>query len=412
VAANQSLLLSWANVQSIPARAMASIVAVLGFAGVAGILVVLLSLREGIRATYAPSGGEDVAIVRSGDSSWEAASFMPEDVVLPITRMPGIATTAAGPAVSRELVNTGVVRLYSKESSYPIANATARGMTPLGFEFRPGFHLVDGRLFQQGKLEVIVGRTLAREYGVTEGSEVRIASSKLTVAGIFTTNGGVADLEVWLDKRVMQGLMQGMMRAPSAANAPPMPDLSSTLRIRLAGPGSLDQLNSALLAEKSAAVSRLHIRAVTERAFLREQSADLIAGATKGASIVGLVMGAGALFGAINTMYAAVASRSREIATLRALGYASRPIAISVMTEALLLSLAGAAVGIALAALAIQRLTLSTFNLTGPVILHFTPTAAVAVVALSYALLLGGLSSLLPCVRALRAPIPEGLFAR
>jgi putative ABC transport system permease protein len=161
-------------------------------------------------------------------------------------------------------------------------------------------------------------------------------------------------------------------------------------------------------------MKNMKVHVLTERQFLSAQSKGLIERATKAAIAVGLVMGVGALFGAINTMYAAVAHRSREIATLRALGFQSFPVALSVMSEALVLGLGGGLIGVGLALVAIQNLQFNVYNsgASANVALHFDATPTIIFVALGYVLLLGVISSILPCMRALRGSITAGLFAR
>jgi len=406
---NQSLVLSAANVRSIPTRAPASLVAILGFAGVTAILVVLLSAREGIRTLYALSGRDEVAIVRGVDSTWEGMAIMPDTVAVNIARMPGIARDKSGPLISLEFAAPAAVQLMTAGSRAAI-RVTGRGVTSAAFGMRREFRLLSGRRFGTGRHEVIVGRALAKEYGLREGDEVRVGRHMLKVVGVFASAGNVAELEAWIDKPVLQGLVIG----PTPPGAPPIGELTSSIWVKLDGPGALSQLNKALAEDQSEVVKRLHIRAQTERAFWSAQSKGLVERATRSAATVGFVMGIGALFGAINTMYAAVAHRSREIATLRALGFQSLPIAFSVMAEALMLSLAGGLVGWAIAAIVLRDVTLATFNEgTGSsIVMSFMPTASVGATAAAYALALGLLSSVLPCLRALRGPIPAGLFAR
>jgi putative ABC transport system permease protein len=408
VSVNQSLVLSAANVRSIPTRAPASLVAILGFAGVTAILIVLLSAREGIRTLYTLSGRDEVAIVRGGDSTWEGMGIMPDTVALNIARMPGIARDTDGPLISRELANAGMVRLLT--GTRVDSRATGRGVTPAAFGMRREFRLLSGRRFATGRHEVIVGRALAREHGLREGGQVRVGRSTLTIVGIFADGGSVAELEVWLDKPVLQGLMIG----PTPPGSPPIGELTSTIWVKLDGAGALSRLNKALAEDQSEVVKRMRIRASTERAFLSAQSKGLVERTTRSAVAVGFVMGIGALFGAINTMYAAVAHRSREVATLRALGFQSLPIASSVMAEALMLSLVGGLIGWASAAVVLRDVMVGTFNegSGSAIALSFMPTFAVGATALAYALVLGLLSSVLPCLRALRGPIPAGLFAR
>jgi putative ABC transport system permease protein len=410
LSASQSLVLSWANLRGIRMRAVASLVAMLGFAGVSTMLVVLLSGREAIRAMYDLAGRDNVAVVMSGTSSWETSSFVQPNLVLEIARMPGIARTEAGPVISKEFVGGGLTRLPSPGPGRIGRAVTGRGVTPVAFEVRREFRIVSGRNFGSGKHEVIVGRALAEQHQVPLGSEVRLGRANLKVVGIFASLGGTAEMEVWADKPVYEDLVV-MHIGPS----PPGPvDFSSTLWVRLAGPNGLRELNDAIAASTTEMMKRSKIHAITEREFFTAQSRDLVERSGKAAIAVGLVMGLGALFGAINTMYAAVAYRSREIATLRALGFQSLPVAVSVMSEALVLSVCGGVIGAALAVAVTRNLAFTVYNdaASSNIALHFMPTPEIVLAALGYVLLLGVISSVLPCIRALRGSIPAGLFAR
>ncbi len=410
MASSQSLVLSWANLRGIRARAVSSIVAMLGFAGVTTMLVVLLSGREAVRVMYDLAGRDDVAIVRGGTSTWETSGFVPLPLALEIERMPGIARDANGPIVSREFAGGGQTRLASKEPGKLGRVVGSRGVTPVAFGVRQHFQIVSGRNFESGKYEVIVGRALADAYGVGVGDDVRMNRISMKVVGVFTSGGSSAEMEVWLDKSVDESIM--VPSDPSGFR--PRFELTTSLWLRLVGPDGLKQLQDAIAASTTGMMKAVKIRAQTERQFFSAQSQDLVARATKAALAVGLVMGIGALFGAINTMYAAVGQRSREIATLRALGFQSFPVAISVMAEALVLSLAGGLAGALLAAIVIRNLSFTAYNQAASsfVAVHFIPTIGVLLVSLGYVLVLGVASSILPCMRALRGSIPAGLFAR
>jgi putative ABC transport system permease protein len=275
------------------------------------------------------------------------------------------------------------------------------------------FHLMGGRAFDSGKYEAIVGRALAEQFDVRLGSKVRLGRADLEVVGFFASRGGTAEMEVWLDKKVYEQLV---IRPAMTGPAPPESfDPNSTLWVQLDGGASaLRQLSEAIAASTTELMKSSKIRVITEREFFSAQSKDLVARAGRAAIAVGLVMGLGALFGAINTMYAAVAHRSREIATLRALGFQSFPVAVSVMAEALALSLLGALIGAGLALLTVRNMAFSVYNAAANanIALHFAPGVEIVVEAVGFVLLLGLVSSVLPCIRALRGPIPAGLLAR
>lgn len=408
----QSLMLSWANLRGIRSRAVSSAVAVLGFAGVTTMLVVLLSGREAIRAMYELAGRDTVAAVMSGSSTWEASSFIPPPLIPELERMPGIARTESGPAISKELTTGGGARLEPKSKSSLGPTASARGVTPVAFRMHRDFRIVSGRAFDSGKYEVIVGRALAEQFDVRLGGKLRLGRANLEVVGFFASRGGTAEMEVWLDKKVYEQLV---IRPATTGPAPPESfDPNSTLWVQLDGASGLRQLSEAIAASTTELMKSAKIRVTTEREFFSAQSKDLVARAGRAALAVGLVMGLGALFGAINTMYAAVAHRSREIATLRALGFQVFPVAVSVMAEALALSLLGALIGAGLALLAVRNMAFSVYNpaANADIALHFAPGAEIVMEAVGYVLLLGLVSSVLPCIRALRGPIPAGLLAR
>ncbi len=392
-------------------RAMSSWIAVLGFAGVSAMLIVLLAGRQGISAMYALAGRSDVAVVMAGDASYESLSFIPPPVALELERMPGIAHTATGALISKELVEIASVRLTARNSDRFGATVTGRGVTPSAFELRPRLRIVEGRRFESGRFEVIAGRAVARQFGVHLGSKVRVRRAAFEVVGIFEDGGGVAEMEVWCDKALLQSAFAAQ---PDSRSALREPEQTSVVWVKLAGRDGLRELNGAIATSPLGPMKTLNVHARSEREFLRAQSSGLLESASKAAIAVGLVMGLGALFGAINTMYAAVAHRSREIATLRALGFQRPPVAISVISEALLLSLAGGLVGAALALLAIHGLSFVVYNGAAGTNLavQFLPTPGTVLAALGYVLLLGMASSILPCIRALRCPIPVGLFAR
>jgi putative ABC transport system permease protein len=411
MSAAQSLVLSAATLRGIHTRAVSSAVALLGFAGITIMLVILLSGREAIRAMYERSGRDDVALVLSGVSLWEIGSFISPNVALEVARMPGIAHDTTGPLLSREFAAGAPLRVVPKIPGKMGQALTGRGVTPAAFANRRDFQVLSGRAFDSGKFEVIVGRAVAELRHIKLGDELRLNRTNMKVVGIFGSGGSPDEMEVWADKPVYENLIV----PPGNRNGYTGPfEVNSSLRVRLAAPNGLAQLTDAIAASTTAEMKNMKVHVLTERQFLSAQSKGLIESATKAAIAVGLVMGVGALFGAINTMYAAVAHRSREIATLRALGFQSFPVAVSVMSEALALGLGGGLIGIVVALAATQNLQFNVYNsgASANVALHFTPTPAVIGIALGYVLVLGMISSILPCMRALRGSITAGLFAR
>jgi putative ABC transport system permease protein len=410
--ARQSLVLSWLNLRGVPSRAVSSAVAVLGFAGVTGMLVVLLSGREAIRAMYELAGQDDVVVLMSGTSTWEAGSFIPPELIPELERLPGIVRVEGEPAISKELTSSGSARLAPKGNGKIGRTVSARGVNRAAFRVRRNFHIVKGRAFDSGKHEMIVGRALAEQRDVHVGDQVRFARMEFQVVGIFENPGGTAGMEVWMDKDVYETLW---MRPATAGSPPPESfDPASTIWVKVDGAVGRSQLSEALAASQTQKMKSARIRAISEREFFAEQSKNLVERTGKAAIAVGLVMGLGALFGAINTMYAAVGHRAREIATLRALGFQAFPVAVSVIAEALALAFVGALIGVAVAVALIQDMTFAIFNAAAATntAFHFAPTPEIVIGAVGYVLLLGAFSSVLPCIGALRGPIPARLFAR
>jgi putative ABC transport system permease protein len=404
----QSGVLLWSSVRAMPTRAMSSSIGIFGFAGVCAMLVVLLSGREAILGTYERSGRDNVAVIMMGEAAFEGASVIVPPIALEIERMPGIVHTPDGAAVSKEFVGASGVHLLVESNRVGIG-ANARGVTSRAFEVRPQLRIVAGRRFESGRFEVIASRSIAEQYGVHVGSKVRMQKGTLSVVGIFENGGGSADMEVWGDKAVFASLLTGGGGANSAAG-----EATSVLWVLLAGPQLLPTLQHAIRSSTLPLMKSFNIRARSEREFLRVQSGGLVKGASEAAISVGLVMGIGALFGAINSMYAAVGHRSREIATLRAIGFSALPITSSIVGEAVILSLAGGLIGVAAALLATHDRAFSLYNddASTRLAVQFLPSADILVAALGYVLVLGMFSSILPCMRALRCPIPAGLLAR
>ncbi len=406
----QSLALSRASVFALHTRALSSLIAILGFAGVSSVLLVILSGRQAISVMYALTGWDDLGIITANNASYEGASLIPLPVVFAIERMPGIAHSSGGMAISKELVRPGSVRFLVGDDGRVGPTVTGRGVTRMAFEIRPRLRVVEGRNFRTGLFEVIIGRRLARHFGIRLGSEVRVRTATLKVVGIFESGGDATEMEVWLDKGVLESLLS---QSKSSDGAPAVEQIS-VLWVKLSGSSGLEQLNHAIATSTLGLMKAFNIHAQSEREFLRAQGGDLLEHASKAAIAVGFVMGIGALFGAMNTMYGVVAQRSREIATLRAIGFQAFSIAISVVNEALLLSLIGGLAGTALALLATNDLVFTIYNSDAGMnlVLQFLPSARLSFIALGYVLALGAISSILPCVRALRCPIPAGLFAR
>ena len=377
------------SLRSIPQRLAPSIVAAAGVAGVVLVLVGVLSMREGFRAVLAQSGAEDVAIVMRSGATDEMGSTLALAQTRLIEDATGVARDDRGAITSPELYVIVDVPLKSTGTS---ANVPLRGVGPRAAELRKHFKIVAGRNFTPGTFEVIVGRGAARQFaGLDVGARLRWGTTEWRVVGMFEDNGSVAESELWSDASVLQGVYN---RGTSYQSQ----------RVRLQDSRSLRAFKDALSQDP-----RLNVHVQTERAYHEEKSATMIALISVAGGTIGLLMGLGAIFGALNTMYSAVAARTREIATLRALGFGAGPIVISVLAEALLLGVIGGVVGGALAYLGFNGIQASTMNGFNQMTFAFSVTPQLLLQGIAYALILGFIGGALPSLRAARMPITTGL---
>jgi putative ABC transport system permease protein len=389
----QTLAVTAMTIRAARERLASSLVSIVGIAGVVMILVGVLSIGEGFRKTLELAGSDRIAVVlRGGASSELASSFTPEQTEI-IASAPGLQQDGAGPVVSAELF-TAVDQ--AKRSTDTPANAPLRGIGAAGTRTREHFKLVAGRMFAAGRNEVIVGRGAAGTLrGLEVGTTLKWGNNTWQVVGMFTDAGSVAESEIWTDSRVLQ-------------SAYALGGTFQTVRAKLASPSAFKEFKDRLTADP-----RLNVSVLTERQFYAEQSATLTTVLRTAGTILGLLMGVGAVFGAVNTMYSAVAARTAEIATLRALGFGGVPVLVSVMTESALLGLIGGVAGAVIAYVCFDGLQTSTLNYASfsQVSFAFSVTPALLFTAIGYALLLGLAGGLLPAVHAVRQPVIEGLRA-
>ena len=388
---NQLRAVAAMNLRNLPARLGTSLVAVIGIGGVVAVLVSLLSMGEGFKAALDLSGRDDVALILRGGSSDELSSAFNRDQVNVIASAPGIARDARGAVVSPEFYT--IVDLPMRSTGTE-ANVPFRGVTARAPELREDFRLVAGRMFEPGKDEVIVGRGAFAQFGnVDLGREVVWGSQTWKVVGVFEAGGSVSESEVWTDLTVLQGVYR---RGNSV----------QIVRAQLVSPGSLATLERWLDADP-----RIDASVRTEREFYADQSRILIAMIRYVGTTIAVLMGIGAVFAALNTMYSAVSSRTREIATLRALGFGAAPVVVSVLFEAVVLGLLGGVVGGALVYAVLNGYQASTLNFASfsQVTFAFTVTPGLLVTGLGYSLILGLVGGLLPALRAARLPVTEGL---
>jgi putative ABC transport system permease protein len=381
------------NLRNIPARAGASLVAAIGIGGVVVVLIGVLSMSEGFRAVLQYSGRDDVAVVLRGGSNDEMSSGLSQEQTRVIADAPGVRRDASGPIVSPELY---VIIDVPARSTGTSANVPMRGVSASATQLRQRFRIAQGRMFRPGTFEVIVGKGAAGQFsGLELGAQPRWGTTRWRVVGIFEDSGSVAQGEIWTDATVLQ-------------NAYNRGTSYQSTRVQLLSAGTMEVFRRALAADP-----RLNVRVFTERAYYEEQSRILTSLVDTVGTGIAILMGLGALFGAVNTMYSTVASRTREIATLRALGFGALPVVASVLVESMVLGLAGGLVGCVIAYYAFNGMQTSTMNWASfsQITFAFTVTPQLIMRGLVYALLLALIGGLMPALRAARLPIVSGLRA-
>jgi putative ABC transport system permease protein len=378
------------NVRSIPERWAPSLVIVIGLAGVVAVFTALLAMATGFESTLKAAGRTDVAIVMRGGSDSEINSGLGRDDADLIKQAPGVRTGADGkPIGSAEMVI--IAELLRGGSTKDAANITVRGVEQDAFVLRPQLKIVEGRNFTTGLRELIVGRGVASQFkGAEMGSHVRMRGSDWTVVGVFES-GDANESELWTDINVARTTF---VRTGE-----------SSVRVALDGPDGLDKLKAAVSADP-----RLTVDVQREQDYFSGQTKQFRQTIGVLAGVVTIIMALGAIFAALNSMYAAVASRGKEIATLRAIGFGGLPVLVSVMIEALLLALVGGLLGAVIAYVLFNNLTVSTLgqNFT-QVVFNFKVTPQLVVRGLVISVIIGMIGGLLPAIRAARLPVTAGL---
>ena len=383
--------ISLVNLRSLPQRAASSVVAIVGITGVVIVFVAVLSIAEGFQRTLTVTGSPDTAIVLRAGSDTEMTSGLLNDQVRIVKDAPGIRRAPDGPLASAEEF---VILSHPRRATNTDANIPLRGVQPAAFAVRDEVKIVEGRMFGWGRNEVIVGRAAARQYvGLEVGRSHRWGENEWTVVGIFEANGGVPESEIWADA----GVVQGAYRRGNSYQS---------VYVKLESPASFDAFKDALTADP-----RLNVTVIRETEYYAEQSVLLHQLIRTIGFMIAILMGIGAVFGAVNTMYTAVATRTREIATLRALGFGSLPVVFSVLAESMLLALLGGLIGGVLAYAAFNGYRTATINWQtfSQVAFAFAVTPSLLVQGLTYALVMGFFGGMLPALRAARLPVVTAL---
>jgi len=385
----QTLAVAGIGLSTLPQRWGASSVIVIGIAGVVGVLVAMLAMGEGFAQTLKGTGSETTAILLRGGSQAETNSVITRDQVPLIEPLAGIAKLPDGrPALSPEL--SQVVNLKTIADGTD-ANAQLRGVGPAAWVLRPQLKIIQGRRFETGKRELVVGQGAQKQYvGLDVGKSIELSNQQWAIVGVFAS-GDAHDSELWADADVLGPTYQRTSLQSVTA--------------RLAGKNGLKQLKAAMAADP-----RLKLDVQTTRDYYAKQSEGLTKLIRILGTVVGTIMAIGAVFGALNTMYAAVAGRAREIATMRALGFRGVPVVVAVMLETMLLALLGGVLGAALAWLIFNGYSVSTLGANfSQVVFQFKVSQELLWQGLKWALAIGLIGGLFPALRAARLPVVDAL---
>src|ERR1700730_10335747 len=379
------------NVRSVKARWTSTIVAVVGIAGTVGVFVAMLSLARGFKATLVSSGSADNALITRAGATSEMTSGVGLDSVKIIQDAPGIARGAEGPLLTSEAVLMAPIPLLSTGTD---ANVELRGVSPNVFSIRRNIKITKGRMFRPGLAELIVGKNATATYsGLTVGNTIGLGTVRWQVVGIFDAGGSAFDSEVWSDAH----LLNGAYKRPDT--------LSQSVTVPLDSPAALQQLKDSLTSDP-----RLNVDVIREIDYYAKQSTRMTTLVTILGGFVAGIMAIGAVFGALNTMYSAVAERGREIATMRALGFGAAAVVISFLIEAFIISFVGGAVG-CLAVLPLNGLTPATMNFEAlsNMAFAFKITSGLLIGGIIFALVMGLLGGLPPALRAAARPVAVAL---
>jgi putative ABC transport system permease protein len=380
------------NFRSIRARWTSTIVAILGIAGTVGVFVAMLSLARGFKATLVASGSPGNALVMRAGSSSEMMGGITLESIKVLQDAPGVARDTSGtPLLTQDVVGVIPVPLISTGTD---ANVQVRGVSPNVLEVRKFVKIVQGRMFQSGLNELVVGRNASKTYqGLTVGNKIDFAGGHWQVVGVFDAGGSAFDSEVWCDSQIFNQVLQ------RPAN------IFQSATVHLASPATFQEFKDAVTKDP-----RMNVDVYREIDYYAKQSTTMTRLITVLGGLVAAIMAIGAVFGALNTMYSAVAERGREIATMRAVGFSTWNVILSFLFEALLISFLGGLIG-CLAVLPLNGLTTSTMNFQtfSNVAFAFKITFDLLLMGVLFALVMGILGGLLPAVRAAIQPVSVAL---
>jgi putative ABC transport system permease protein len=379
------------NLRSVKVRWTSSVVAVLGIAGTVGVFIAMLSLARGFKATLVASGSPGNALVRRAGSTSEMDGALALDQVHIIEDARGVARSSGGPLVSPEVV---VVQPFPMKSTGTDANVQVRGVSPKALEVRANTKMIAGRFFQPGLNELVVGKNAALTYsGLTLGDTVRFGGGTWKVVGMFDAGNSAFDSEVWCDANVLNQVYHRPQ------------NIFQSITVHLTSPAAIGEFKDELTANP-----RMTVQVDREVDYYEKQSRALTTLITVLGMLVATVMGIGAVFGALNTMYSAVAERSREIATMRALGFGAGSVVTSFVFEALFIAFVGGVLG-CVAVLPLNGFTTGAMNWQtfSHLAFAFRVTPVLLLTGVIFALLMGIVGGVPPAVRAARRPVVAAL---
>jgi ABC-type lipoprotein release transport system permease subunit len=379
------------NVRNVRVRWQVTMLAIFGIALVVAVFAVLMSMSEGFKAALRSTGRTDNAIIVQRGSASELTSGVPIDHRQMIIVDDRIARGADGqPLASWEWV---VVISLPKATDGQPTNVTLRAVLPKTFEVRGGVEVVEGRKFTPGLDEVIVGRRLLdRIQGLRLGGTVKYQQKHFQIVGVFDSEGGAFESEIWGDFNTFGAIFQ---RGAG----------SNSLVVRMKDPTQIAALDRWIRAQP-----QMQLQAVEEKKYYEEQAGQLSTILKSLATFVAFIMGIGAVFGAMNTMYAIVAARIREIGTLRALGFSRRSILFSFLVESVVLAVIGGAVG-CLLAFPMNGFSTGTGQTQSfsEIAFQFRITPGIVATGMAFAVVMGIIGGLLPAFRGARLPITTSL---
>ena len=380
------------NVRSAINRWPSTLVAVLSIAGTVAVFIVMLAMAHGFQATLVSGGSPENAIVLRGGSDSEMMSVLALEQGRVIADAPGVARSTKGdPLVSYEVVVIGAFPLASTGSD---ANVQIRGLSPIALEVRPNVRIAEGRFFQAGLAELVVGRNVPSTYaGLSLGSTIEFGGGRWTIVGVFDAGGSSFDSEIWCDATVLNQVF----KRPE--------NIFQSVTARLQSSDHMQAFKDAVTSDP-----RLTVDASRETDYYEGQSRMISTIIRILGFIIAVVMAVGAIFAALNTMYSAVAARSSEIATLKALGFSPGSVVASFLVESSVVAGIGGAIGM-LAALPFNGFTTGTMNWSSFSYLAFAFRVTPAIVAsgMIFSLVMGVIGGLPPAIRASRLPIITAL---